>query len=791
MKNYKNLRKLIFVLSFCSVNLQAQINDKYDVVWTRVVASSEDDYAWDVAVNSLGQSYIVGYTYGVLDDVDMNYGDSDFYARKFDFDGQILGTNYGGTAEPDGYEYVKTDYLNNVYYGGFFNNQIGLINKFDVNENLIWSKQNLPLRIWTLGSLANIYGIEKDANDDMVLSKFDTNGDPVWSQIFSHTLYPTTSTNIAVDLNGDIYLAGNTRGNIIATNAGGEDVFLMKFNSFGDFMWARQIGSSASEWANGIAFDSLGFIYITGKTGGDLGAPNQGRSDVYLVKYSPLGDMSWIQQFGTKEFDESSDIVIGTDDAIYITGGSEGAIGGFPPAGSSDQFVSKFNSFGNLLWTKQIDTPVYDSAYDIDVLPKAGALDTDVIYISGIDYSTTFGDGVLTKLALLDSDEDGLLDDWEINGIPYEDDNGIEQRFILPDANPMHKDLYFEIDSMNGVVLSDAAVTLVEDAFNFSPVSNPDGSIGIILHILKDDADLAHVNQWLTDGCWPLNYNAVRTSNFGTQSEQNNSELLAAKSKAYRYMVVADEARPQKIGGCGEKGGDNSVIFIGNGNYDDEDQAAVFMHEIGHNFGLGHGGGDGINGKPNYPSIMNYVLSYKADWNSTFWLLDYSSEGLDVMGALDESVLNEVRGIGTANGSYQDFIMPFGVNLANGNRALRPVKLNGSQVDFGDLSGTFLQDGLFNTSSGVGPYVSQDINYVANPPSNVSFPTGSSPGDVLLPFNDWANLKLPLSAALDTAALEITFPENELTDEAREWMEVNFLVLLGEGNDLIFYSGFE
>jgi hypothetical protein len=79
------------------------------------------------------------------------------------------------------------------------------------------------------------------------------------------------------------------------------------------------------------------------------------------------------------------------------------------------------------------------------------------------------------------------------------------------------------------------------------------------------------------------------------------------------------------------------------------DQAGTFMHELGHNLGLHHGGTDGDNNKANYLSIMNYDFQFtglpKVDGTNP---LDYSRFALS---SLDENALNENVGLGAAPGS--------------------------------------------------------------------------------------------------------------------------------------------
>jgi hypothetical protein len=374
----------------------------------------------------------------------------------------------------------------------------------------------------------------------------------------------------------------------------------------------------------------------------------------------------------------------------------------------------------------------------------------------------------------LDRDKDGLLDDWEINGVPYVSGDGFDLRFILPGADAYHKDLYVEVDAMTGIGLTSAAVTMLENAFDQAPLTNPDGIDGVTLHVLRDEGNLPHVPVWQTDGCWPLDFDAVRSAWYGNAGERAVSDpvaLLEAKAKAYRYCVAADTSGPKIIGGCGQTPGDNFVIFIKN--YTDEQQAAVFMHELGHNLSLKHGGANSINGKPNYPSVMNYVMSYRASWNTRFWRLDYSRADAGNFTQLDEIALDEQAGIGTPTGIYKDTYMPYGVNvdLGSGNivRAFKYVRLNGSATDFGDLLGTGFQDGSFDAR------VIQDLNYVTSDivaPSGI--PSTPSPFKVMLPHDDWANVDLPPRSTLGAGAPAMSFPTDEIGPEAIAWIEANF-----------------
>jgi uncharacterized membrane protein len=460
-----------------------------------------------------------------------------------------------------------------------------------------------------------------------------------------------------------------------------------------------------------------------------------------------------------------------------------------PPPGFVDSFTSAVNEKGDIVGAvsnpedRAVIWPGGGNAVDLNSLipPGSGWVLRSAFAINNDGAIVGYGDkdGVEFRAFLLrpsgdaDTDGDGLLDSWEKNGVPYDDGMGGTAYFQLPGANWLHKDLYVEVDAMAGLSLQQGAVDQVVLAFGASPLPNPDGLDGVTLHILRDETDLPFVAAWQTNGCWPLDFDTYRSNSYGTAMERASpsaAAMLDAKAKAYRYCIVAAAFGPKAIGGCGQTPGDNFVIA----SYPSEtDTAAVFMHELGHNLGLRHGGGDNINGKPNYPSIMNYAMSYMYDWNNDFWRLDFTRFGAPYFATLDESSLNELAGIGSANGFYDNVVMPYGVDVNNGGgtvRAVQYVKLDGSATDFGQTAGGGFQDGSFDLG------VAQDLNFVAMPPPPISLPTNASPGQVFHPHDDWARVAvgLALNASLGLRGVEPEYPDDELTIEARDWIDQNF-----------------
>jgi hypothetical protein len=101
----------------------------------------------------------------------------------------------------------------------------------------------------------------------------------------------------------------------------------------------------------------------------------------------------------------------------------------------------------------------------------------------------------------------------------------------------------------------------------------------------------------------------------------------------------------------------------------DDQQAGTFMHELGHNLNLGHGGGDHVNRKPNYHSVMSYNWQVPISSYSASWILDYSRYAFP---DLDEGNLDETAGIGGHAGHQVPIYDPYEIVNEQG-----PVDFNG------------------------------------------------------------------------------------------------------------------
>lgn len=248
---------------------------------------------------------------------------------------------------------------------------------------------------------------------------------------------------------------------------------------------------------------------------------------------------------------------------------------------------------------------------------------------------------------LLDSDGDGIPDDWEINGYDY---NGVHVDLHAMGANPYHKDVFVMVDYManqnHSHKLTPEAKRIVVDAFRDAPVANPDGQNGITLHI-NYSRSIPEIKDTIGFSTGEVDQKVYDWSEL-TAVKDTNSDDVKAKLRVFHYCLMG-----HFMGGLGKRGGiSNSIpshefiISLGagvNSVGSTWQQAGVFMHELGHNLGLHHGGNDDINHKPNYLSVMNYSFLYNGlIFRPREGFFDYSRTQAP---SLDETNLDERVGL--------------------------------------------------------------------------------------------------------------------------------------------------
>src|SRR5262245_9347535 len=265
----------------------------------------------------------------------------------------------------------------------------------------------------------------------------------------------------------------------------------------------------------------------------------------------------------------------------------------------------------------------------------------------------------------LDSDGDGLPDDWELHGVTV--DGGAGPRFVdLPamGADPMRPDVFLQIDWMAGAEHdqrpSPEAIRMVVEAFANAPYTSPTGSVGITLHVdAGPDALLAEPDvrwgtlsraralPWLTD-LGTAASGSYDWAAFDAIRNEPGGFAETGRGPVFHYAIFGayhDLDDPHGFGASGNSrgiGGTDLVVTLGNftdGVGTPLEQAGTLMHELGHNLGLRHGGCDDASQKAGYASVMNYAYQMEGvTRGGRRGVIDFS-RGLEPV--LDEVLLEE------------------------------------------------------------------------------------------------------------------------------------------------------
>jgi len=170
--------------------------------------------------------------------------------------------------------------------------------------------------------------------------------------------------------------------------------------------WRTTWGGPAQDFAEGVAVDLAGNIYITGYTY----SIGEGDWDAFLVKYDSSGTRLWNTTWGGSEYDHGNGVATDLEDNIYIVGATSNF-----GAGNVDAFLVKYNASGTQLWNTTWGKSQNDYAYGLAV-DQAGN-----VYISGI--TTHTNDPSLAEQFVAKYYTNGTLQ-WSEVGLSYYNECG-------------------------------------------------------------------------------------------------------------------------------------------------------------------------------------------------------------------------------------------------------------------------------------------------------------------------------------------------------------------------------
>jgi hypothetical protein len=336
-----------------------------NVVWTKTIGGSDDDYAWSIIQSSDGGYVVAGETWS------FGAGSSDFWVVKLDSSGNVQWTKtIGGSSG---------DYANSIIQssdGGYVvvgqTNSFGeniFVVKLDSSGNVLWSKTISGSYYDFVRSIIQssdggyvVVGRTLRAGRyDMYIVKLDSYGDVVWTKTIGGDDDHDEAYSIIQSSDGGYVVAGYTE----SFGAGGSDFYVVKLDSSGNVQWTKTIGGSEKEVATSIIQSSDGGYVVAGFTE-SFGA---GYFDIYVVKLDSSGNVQWTKTIIGRSSDDFPWSIIQSSDGGYVVAGHTYSLG----AGGWDFYVVKMDANGNVCFSQNVTNYSVSSNVGSSSSPSATA----------------------------------------------------------------------------------------------------------------------------------------------------------------------------------------------------------------------------------------------------------------------------------------------------------------------------------------------------------------------------------------------------------------------------------
>jgi PKD-like domain/Beta-propeller repeat len=230
----------------------------------------------------------------------------------------------------------------------------------------------------------DVYELSSNGETDIFVTKLNANGQFVWAYSFGSS-ESDFGLGIKTDTSGNVYLTGGFKeaidfdpglGTYFLSSIDSDDIFVLKLDPAGSFIWARNMGGASSSAAYSIAVDDAGNVYTTGyftetadfdPGSGIYNLTANGNAvwveDIFISKLNSNGDFVWAKSIGGQLEDIGKSIALDSANNVYISGYFESDSVDFDPGlnqfniavqGYRDAFITKLTSNGDFIWTKTI-----------------------------------------------------------------------------------------------------------------------------------------------------------------------------------------------------------------------------------------------------------------------------------------------------------------------------------------------------------------------------------------------------------------------------------------------------
>lgn len=444
-----NMRNLFLLISLIIVPVLSSLAQVSDWVWARAGGGSSNESGYSVAADNSGNVYVAGTfssNSAVFDTTTLSTLFSlkpALFLVKYDSFGNMVWARTAQGKVSYGMA-LAVDQTGNIYLtGGFESASIVFdsftlsrdslgsdiyLAKFDTNGNVIWAKrtggvfndQSLCVTTDSAGDIyvGGIFGgtfsfgsstlISTGSYRDLFFARYSSNGTEMWAKS-AGGIYEDQINSITLDAQGNIYFSGQFQspqlilGNDTLINYGQSwDSFVAKCDPTGNYIWAKNPGSVDDDYAESVAVDNNGNVFISGNFRGSsisfdsvsLANNNTQNFDLYVAKYDNYGGLQWVKGAGGNSHDQSLALCIDASSNVYITGFFESLSINFgsinltrPSSNGAEAFLASYDANGNELWAKKGTGAGYDWSQDVTCDNSGNVFITG--YFGG--YSILFG----------------------------------------------------------------------------------------------------------------------------------------------------------------------------------------------------------------------------------------------------------------------------------------------------------------------------------------------------------------------------------------------------------------
>jgi hypothetical protein len=249
------------------------------------------------------------------------------------------------------------------------------------------------------------------------------------AQTFSNTLGSEVQNAVATATaaDGSVYVLANINGATQAGEtdssqgiAGTQDVALMKYDSAGNLIFTRTLGSTATAAGLGLAVSASGNVAVVGSGSGLVSSTGAGatttNSSGFLALYDSQGQIQWTQSLQNGQAGKADQVTFGANGSVYVAGTTQLGGGGLTEgylAGYTNSGVQLFATSTGLETQNAVDGIAVDGSSII----TAGTQNGDAVV-----QSYALGNGTATLSAVEDL---GALDGGNVVGVGVNADGSI------------------------------------------------------------------------------------------------------------------------------------------------------------------------------------------------------------------------------------------------------------------------------------------------------------------------------------------------------------------------------